>query len=60
MVRRRADQRPRVYATLGSVAGGNQIGRVAALARGLPLVAVPVFADQMPNADRLVEAHIGR
>jgi hypothetical protein len=119
---RRADQRPRVYATLGSVAGGNQFGRlvfepmlealgrldadvtftvgasdisqipevpvnvrlarylpqaeamacdvavvhagsgttVAALARGLPLVAVPMFADQMHNADRLVEAHLGR
>ncbi|HYI57646.1 MAG TPA: glycosyltransferase [Microlunatus sp.] len=118
----RGDQRPRIYATLGSVAGGNQIGRlvvepllealgrldadvtftvgaldvsqipdlpvnvtlaeyipqaeamtcdlavvhggsgttVAALARGLPMVAVPMFADQMHNADRLVEAHIGR
>jgi UDP:flavonoid glycosyltransferase YjiC (YdhE family) len=33
---------------------------VAALARGLPMVAVPMFADQMHNADRLVEAHIGR
>ena len=120
---RHADQRPRVYATLGSVAGGNQMGRVvlqpmleafgrldadvvftvgalagsqhdfhvpanvtlagylaqaeamdcdiavvhagsgttvAALARGLPMVAVPMFADQMHNADRLVEAHLGR
>jgi UDP-glucoronosyl and UDP-glucosyl transferase len=108
--------RPRVYATLGSMAGGNDFGRpifpvmlealgqldanvlftvgpfdpaaigqppanvtvaayepqsramecdaavihagsgttVAALARGLPLVAVPLFADQMHNADRLV------
>jgi UDP:flavonoid glycosyltransferase YjiC (YdhE family) len=33
---------------------------VAALARGLPTVAVPMFADQMHNADRLVEAHLGR
>jgi UDP:flavonoid glycosyltransferase YjiC (YdhE family) len=119
---RRADQRPRVYATLGSVAGGSQFGRpvfqpllealgqldadvvftvgtlpsshecqvpanvtmagylpqseamncdvavvhagsgttVAALARGIPMVAVPMFADQMHNADRLVQAHIGR
>ena len=32
---------------------------VAALARGLPLVAVPMFADQMHNADRLVAAGIG-
>jgi UDP:flavonoid glycosyltransferase YjiC (YdhE family) len=118
-----AGQRPRVYATLGSVAGGNQMGRlvlqpmlealgrldadvvftvgalagrqhafhvppnvtlarylaqaeamdcdiavvhagsgttVAALARGLPMVAVPMFADQMHNADRLVKAHLGR
>jgi len=32
---------------------------VAALSRGLPLVAVPMFADQMHNADRLVEADVG-
>ena len=32
---------------------------VAALARGLPLVAVPMFADQMHNADRLVAAGVG-
>ena len=113
--------RSKVYATLGSVAGGNDFGRpifrpvldalgaldadalftvgpfdrdqlgalpnnvtvaayvpqaeamecdvvvthagsgttVAALARGLPLVAVPMFADQMHNADRLVAAGIG-
>src|SRR5918994_366956 len=113
--------RPRVYATLGSMAGQNDFGRpvftalldalgrvdadvlltlgpfdpaaigqppanvtvsayepqsramlcdaavihagsgttVAALARGLPLVAVPMFADQMHNADRLVAAKIG-
>ena len=31
---------------------------VAALARGLPLVAVPMFADQMHNADRLVAAQL--
>jgi UDP:flavonoid glycosyltransferase YjiC (YdhE family) len=31
---------------------------VAALARGLPLVAVPMFADQMHNADRLVAARL--
>jgi len=113
--------RPKVYATLGSVAGANDFGRpifrpvlealgrldvdalftvgpfdrdqlgalpdnvtvaayapqakamdcdlvvthagsgttVAALARGLPLVAVPMFADQMHNADRLVAAGVG-
>ena len=112
--------RPRIYATLGSMAGGNDFGRpvfagmlsalgrldadvlftigpfdpaaigqppanvtvsayepqsqamrcdaavihagsgttVAALARGLPLVAVPLFADQMHNADRLVAAQL--
>ena len=112
--------RPRIYATLGSMAGGNDFGRpvfagmlsalgrldadvlftigpldpaaigqppanvtvsayepqsramrcdaavihagsgttVAALARGLPLVAVPMFADQMHNADRLVAARL--
>lgn len=122
VVPRGTGRRPRVYATLGSVAGGNQIGRivfepllaalgridadvtftvgafdvsqvsavptnvtlarylpqaeamtcdvavvhagsgttVAALARGLPMVAVPMFADQMHNADRLVDAHIGQ
>jgi UDP:flavonoid glycosyltransferase YjiC (YdhE family) len=32
---------------------------VAALARGLPLVAVPMFADQMHNADRLVARQLG-
>jgi UDP:flavonoid glycosyltransferase YjiC (YdhE family) len=32
---------------------------VAALTRGLPLVAVPMFADQMHNADRLVAAGVG-
>ena len=32
---------------------------VAALARGLPLVAVPMFADQMHNADRLVAQQLG-
>ena len=32
---------------------------VAALSRGLPLVAVPMFADQMHNADRLVAAGLG-
>jgi UDP:flavonoid glycosyltransferase YjiC (YdhE family) len=114
--------RPRIYATLGSVAGGNDFGRpvfaamlgalgrldadvtftigpfersrlgqippnvtvtaylpqadamtsdlvvshagsgttVAALARGLPMVAVPMFADQFHNADRLVAAGVGR
>jgi UDP:flavonoid glycosyltransferase YjiC (YdhE family) len=113
--------RPRIYATLGSVAGGNDFGRplfdvllqslgdidadilftvgsfdrsllravpenvrvaayepqsramicdaavihggagttVAALARGIPLVAVPLFADQMHNAERLVEHRLG-
>jgi UDP:flavonoid glycosyltransferase YjiC (YdhE family) len=112
--------RPRVYATLGSMAGANDFGRpvfaamlaalgrldadvlfttgpfdpaalgpppanvtvaayepqsramrcdaavihagagttVAALARGLPLVAVPMFADQSHNADRLVAAQV--
>jgi len=119
---RRADQRARIYATIGSVAGGNEFGRsvaramikalgrldaevvftgavgelseadrvpanvtvakylsqseamncdvavvhggsgttVAALARGLAMVVVPMFADQMHNADRLVEAGIGQ
>ncbi len=113
--------RPRVYATLGSVAGANSFGRpvfhdlasalgrieadvlltvgpfetgqltgvppnvrirayeaqsvamqcdvvvthagagttVAALSRGLPVVAVPMFADQMHNADRLATAGLG-
>lgn len=113
--------RPRIYATLGSMAGGNDFGRpvfaamlealgrldadvlftlgpfdpaglgavpdnvtvaayvphaqalrcdaaivhggsgttVAALARGIPLVAVPMFADQMHNADRLVAHGLG-
>lgn len=113
--------RPRIYATLGSVAGSNSFGRplfnvmlhtlgeldadvlftvgpfdqsqlgpppanvtvsayepqaralicdtavihagagttVAALARGLPLVAVPMFADQMHNTDRLVAHRVG-
>ena len=32
---------------------------VAALARGIPLVAVPMFADQMHNADRLVAHRLG-
>ncbi len=119
--RRPSRRRPKVYATLGSMAGGNDFGRhifqplldalgrldadvlftigpfdrkqlpdlpdnvtvaayapqgqamdcdlavvhagsgttVAALARGLPLVAVPMFADQMHNADRLAAAGIG-
>lgn len=118
---RASGRRPRVYATLGSVAGSNDLGRpifgpvldalgrldadvlftvgsldrdqlgaipssvrvtaytpqaeamdcdavvlhagsgttVAALARGLPMVAVPMFADQSHNADRLVSAGIG-
>ncbi|HEU5484841.1 MAG TPA: glycosyltransferase [Microlunatus sp.] len=113
--------RPQIYATLGSVAGGNDFGRplfdvllqtlgeidadvlftvgtfdqsrlrpappnvrvaayepqsramicdaavihggagttVAALARGIPLVTVPMFADQMHNADRLVAHGLG-
>lgn len=116
-----SSDRPRVYATLGSVAGANALGRpvfhdlasalgrieadvlltvgpfeigqlagvpanvrirayetqsvamqcdvvvthagagttVAALSRGLPLVAVPMFADQMHNADRLTSAGLG-
>ena len=32
---------------------------VAGLARGLPMVAIPIFADQMHNAERVVAAGIG-
>ena len=116
-----ADRPPKVYATLGSMAGGNDRGRpnfaavltalgrldadvlftigpfdpswlgpvpanvsiaayvpqakamicdivvshggsgttIAGLTRGLPMVAVPMFADQFHNADRLVAAGVG-
>ena len=41
------------------VSHGGSGTTIAALTRGLPTVAVPMFADQTHNADRLVAAGIG-
>ena len=41
------------------VSHGGSGTTIAGLTRGLPMVAVPMFADQTHNADRLVAAGVG-
>ena len=41
------------------VSHGGSGTTIAGLTRGLPTVAVPMFADQTHNADRLVAAGVG-